>query len=210
MADTHPDIKPNGLTQAHLVDALYMIVSSIAGICAKLDADGGVPLTTYTANCYTAIFNTVIEDSKGNRTGRGGEFTITPAGITPQALTELLYEITNSLETLPEQLDTDVLTLSNYEATAFTAVMLQQCENQVGNTVGNGYVFYFRPGAYDQAQLVEFLFNAFTAINLICEDNTTTGLDVDGTVTDVDYNALWYTANMTLKIENAAGSQIGN
>ena len=70
------DIKPTGLKQGDLVDILYQLVSSISGLCTKLDADGGVPLTTYVANCYTACFTGHIEDSGGNRTGRQGDYII--------------------------------------------------------------------------------------------------------------------------------------
>lgn len=207
MADVHPDIKPNGMNQKDLVDLLYQIVSSIKGICEKLDADGGVPLTTYTANCYTAIFNIIIEDSKGNRTGLTGNHLITPNGITDAAMIELMYQIFNAFETLTEQLDTDTLTDADYEALCYTALFLWLVENQIGSTLGNGVAYRFNPagGVNDQKELVNLLYSIVDAIETLTEK-----LDLDGTVTDTDYEALWFTANVTLKIENSQGNLVGN
>lgn len=217
MASTFANIKPTGLTKKDLVDALYMIVSSIAGICAKLDADG--PGSTFVANCCTAIFNCVIEDSKGNVARYAIAETsaiepthiISPGKITDAAMNALMYQIFNSLETLTEQCDTEAFTLNNYEATAYTATMTQIIENSKGNQLGNGTRFYFRPGGMlgNQKEIVEFLYNCFYSIYLLTHDGTSTGLDADGTLTDTDYNALWYTATLTLMIENSQGSQIG-
>ena len=57
MSNIEAQIKPSGISKRNLVDCLYAVVSSIQGICKKLDDDGGVPLTTYEANVFTAIFN---------------------------------------------------------------------------------------------------------------------------------------------------------
>ena len=210
MADVHSDISPTRLSQANLVDALYDIIASIAGICTKLDSDAGVPLTTYLANCYTAIFNVIVEDSGGNRTGlRSSDencHVITPIGISYQSLHGAIYDITNSIETLTEQLDTDVLTDSNYESLCFTALMTQKVANMKGTQIGNGTSWYWKPyGAWDDKEIVEFLYNAYNVIETLTEK-----LDLDGTVTDTNYEALWFTATCTLKVENAAGSQVGN
>lgn len=206
MADVHADIQPNGLSQTHLVDLFYMLVSSIKGICAKLDADGGVPLTTYEANCYTSIFNIVIEDSKGNRTGLTGNHIVSPQGITDQAIIELLYQIFNAIETLTEQLDTDVLTDSDYESLCYTAKLLWLVENQVGSVLGNGVVYRFTPGGVgDQKEMVNLLYALVDVIETLTEK-----LDADGAVTDADYESLWFTNNITLKIENSQGLLVGN
>jgi len=206
MGDVHADIKPTGLNQKDLVDLLYMVVSSINGLCTKLDSDGGVPLTTYLANCYTAIFDTIIEDSKGNRTGLTGNHIITVRGVSDPALLELMYQIFNSLETLTEQLDTDTLADSTYEALCYTATMLYKVTNQTGNTLGNGNVFWFKPGGVmPQRELVELLFYIVNSWETLCEQ-----LNGDGTVSDTDYEALWFTATVLLKIENGAGSRVGN
>lgn len=200
------DITPRGMSQRDFVDLLYMIVSSVKGICAKLDDDGGVPLTTYEANCYTAMFKTIIEDSRGNRTGVTGNHIITPTGVTDAALIELLYEIFNAFETLTEQLDTDNLGDSNYEALCYTAKFLGKVTNQAGNTLGNGTTFYFNPGGVrPEKELVNLLYNIVDAIETLTEK-----LDLDGTVTDTDYEALWFTANVLLRVENSTGSIVGN
>jgi len=205
MASIHPDIRPTGMDQKHLVDLLYQVVASIAGICAKLDADGGVPLTTYLANCYTAIFNIIIEDSNGNRTGLTGDHIITPNGLGNAAMIELMYQITDSFETLTEQLDTDTLTDSTYEALCYTAKFLHKVTNQQGNTLGNGTTFWFNPGGIPQKELVEWLYNVVDAIETLTEQ-----LDADGTVTDITYESLWFTATILTRVQNGAGNVVGN
>jgi hypothetical protein len=208
-----PNIKPAGVAQQDIVDAMNMAFRSLYGICAKLDADGGVPLETYVANCWTALINVVIEDSKGNRTGQSIADTssvepthiITPNGLSEAALLAAIYQFTNAWETLTEQLDTDVLTDSTYEALGYTATMLYQVENQKGNILGNGTAFYFRPGmGIPYKELVDMLYDWFKSIDTVAAQ-----LDNDGTVTDVNYEALWYTAVCTLMVENSQASTIG-
>jgi len=213
----YPSIRPNALSQADHVDALYMAFSSLYGICLKLDNDGG-PLTTYVANCWTALINVIIEDTKGNRTGQGisesstivHTHIITPTGRDEAALMAAYFQFWNAFETLTEQLDADGLTFSNYEAKAFTAVCLHLFKNEKDNTVGNGTSFTFRPGGVaPQDKTVDNLYNMFNAIYVLCTDGTTQGLDGDATVNDTNYAALWYTANLLLQIENSVGSTIG-
>jgi len=211
MGNIHPQISPRGMGQKDMVDALYMVVSSIAGICTKLDADAGVPLTTYLANCYTNIFTVKIEDQKGNITGNTGyqtndlEASINPYGVSDKALIELMYQIHNALETLTEQLDADALTDSTYEALCYTAIILHQVTNSRGNTLGNGTAYYFRPGGVlNQKEFVDWLYSLFNCIETLTEQ-----LDADGTVTDTNYEALWYTATCTLMIEDSKGNVLG-
>ena len=218
MGNIFPNIKPGGLGQLELVDALYMAFAALKGICTKLDLDGGVPKTTYVANCWTALVNVVIEDSKGNRTGQGIAETstvepthiISPVGISDAALLAAIYQFHNAFETLCEQLDGDSLTFTNYEATAYTAVFLQMVENSKGNILGNSKSYYFRSGGVmPEDKLIDCLYSFFKGINLLTADNTSTGLDGDGTVTDTTYEALWYTAALLLLIEDGKGNRIG-
>lgn len=206
------DIKPSGLIKHREVDLISQLIRSLQGICQKLDDDAGVPLETYEANCITAIFNLAITDTKGNFfsnrvAAKSDNFQIiTPRGITDKARLEFLYQFLNAIETLTEQLDTDVLTDSTYEALCYTALMLHKVESQQGETLGNGVVFYFRPGGVmNQKELVEFYYNAVNAIETLTEQ-----LDADGTVTDTDYEATWFTATILTRIENGAGSAVGN
>lgn len=202
------DIKAGGMSQKDLVDLLYQIVSSIKGVCAKLDDDGGVPLTTYEANCYTAKILTVIEDSKGNRTGAGGGKIISPTGITPEALIELLYEIGDAGITLLTQLDTDGLSGSNYLSTLYTGsfpfYVIKGNGSGIGDSGAGSYTF--GPNAApDDPHLIDLLYFLVNTIHLMCAK-----LDADGTVTDTNYDALWYTANILTVIEKSTGSTIGN
>ena len=206
MAYTFPDIRPNGMSQKDLVRLLYMIVSSLKGICAKLDADGGVTDTTYEALCYTAIIKTLITDDKNNRTGTTGDHIISVTGLSDPALVQLLYELFDAFETLTEQLDADGgVTDVTYEASCYTAMFLAKVTNKTGTTLGNGTSYYFGPAPPDQAHLVDLLYNIVDSIETLTEQ-----LDADGGVTDTDYAALWYTANVTLTIENSEGSVLGN
>jgi hypothetical protein len=218
MANIAVNIKPTAISQADLVDVLYMICSSIIGVCKKLDADGGVTLTTYVANCCTAKILTDIEDSKGNRliTIKDGSLAtiitapnkfISPIGLTDEALIELLYEIFDAGYTLLAQLDTDSLGDSNYVSSLYTTSFPWNVTNKKGSSLGNGGAGSYSMGPVgrpDDRNLVDLLYALVNVIYLTCSK-----LDADGTVSDTNYTALWYTANILLKIENSAGSTIG-
>lgn len=199
-------IKPNGLSQKDLVDLFYMIVSSIKGICAKLDADGTVTLTTYTANCYTAMFDQIIVDSKKNRTGPGGGMYISPYGITDKAIIELLYDIFNSFETLCEQLDGDGgVPATDYEANCYTAKFLYRVQSGAGPILGNGTTYKIGPtGAPGQKEMVNCLYQIVDAIETLTEQ-----LDGDS-LGDTNYEALWFTANVKMKVTNTSNQTVGN
>ena len=207
MGNVHPDIKPNGLNQKDLVDLLYMYLNSIETLTEQLDADGGVTDTDYEANCYTAMFDIIVENYAGSRIGATGRYIITPMGVSDAALLELLYDIFNALETLTEQLDADGgVTDTDYEALCYTAKILKNVTNQDGNTLGNGTSYYFRPGGImNQDHLVDLLYQLVDAWETLCEK-----LDADGGVTDTDYEANCFTATITKKIKNSAGDLVGN
>ena len=218
MANYEAQIKPGGLSQRNLVDLLYMIVAAIKGICAKLDDDGGVTATTYESSAFTAIFNGYIEDSRGNsimnRANDGSGtyvtderfFIITPMGISDHDLNECLYQIFDMFETLTEALDTDALTDSTYEALCYTALWTWKIENRKGSTLGNGNTYFFRPGGmHNQDQLIDLLYQIVNAIETLTEQ-----LDADGTVTDTNYEALWFTATVTMRVQNSQGNVVGN
>ena len=150
MGNIHPDIKPGGMSQKDLVDLMYMIVSSIKGICAKLDDDGGVADTNYEALCYTALLSFIITDSKGNRTGAHATESstipagriISPVGIGDAELADLLYQITNMWETMCEKLDADgTVNDTDYEANCFTATWLFRVEDSKGNLLGPSHSY---------------------------------------------------------------------
>lgn len=218
MSNIEAQIRPDALSQRNLVDLLYDIVAAIQGICAKLDDDTGVTLTTYEANAYTAIFNGCIEDSRGNQLinrandGSGTYVTddrffyIRPDGISDKDLNECLYQIFDMFETLTEQCDTDALGDSTYEALCYTALFLWKIENCKGSLLGNGTTYYFRPGGmHNQDQLVDLLYAIVDAIETFTEQ-----LDADGTVNDTDYEALWFTATVTMRVQNSKGNVVGN
>ena len=212
MANYEVQIKPTGLKQKSLVDCLYAVVSSILGICKKLDDDGGVPLTTYEANVFTALFNGEIINSRGSRvanqvTARANDFyCINPKGVSDKALLNCIYDIFNMMETLTEQLDTDTLTGSNFEALVYTAYFKWTVDNGVSATLlGNSTDKWIRPGGIDWRQLPDLLYDFVRSIHVLTDK-----LDDDGTVTDTNYEALWDTATILMQVENSAGSIAGN
>jgi hypothetical protein len=203
------NITPRSLTLAQEADFWYMIHKALWTICDKLDDDTGVPLTTYEANCYTALINTVIEDSTGNIIGLKSSdlnfHRISPRGITDNARLHMMYNFFNAWETLCEQLDTDTLTDSTYEALCYTALFLQTVRGPTGTILGNGTRYQWGPSCHNQQQLVELMYMVFNAIETLTEQ-----LDGDGTVNSTDYEADAFTAVCTLKITNGANATVGN
>jgi len=204
-------IKPGGLSQRNLVDLLYSVVYSIQGICAKLDLDDNAD-NTYEASVYTAIFNGYIEDSKANTimnrvTAADDRFVyITPTGISEKDLLEILYQIFDMMETLTEQIDADDASTSTYEALIYTAIYLWIVENCKGSMLGNGTVYYFRPGgAFNQDQLIDLLYAIVDSIETLTEK-----LDTDAKPAGSNYEALWFTATILMRVENSKGSVVGN
>jgi hypothetical protein len=216
MSNIEAQIKATGMSQRNEVDLYYMAAAALRGICRKLDDDAGVPSTDYEATCFTAIFNGSIEDSRGNLIMNRVEakddmfFIITPNGIDDAARIALFYDMAAAFVTLVEKLDADSLTFTNYEATAATALQAYGFVNKRGDHVGVLTGRVFGPTAVNKAWLPDFLYDAVRAFYLLTHDGTTTGLDGDGTVTDTDYESLWYTATITMRVENGAGSVIGN
>jgi hypothetical protein len=204
-------IKPNGISQRNLVDLLYMAVYSIQGICTKLDLDNSTD-NTYVASVYTAIFNGYIEDSKGNtimnRVSAADDrfFYIRPNGISDKDLLECLYQIFDMFETLTEQADADDMSSSTYESLIYTAHFLWIIENCKGSQLGNGTVFYFRPGGvFDYGKLVDLLYAIVHSLATL-----TAKLDTDNVPLGSNYTALWYTATILMRVENQQGDVVGN
>jgi hypothetical protein len=215
MGNIYPNIKPNGITQKDEVDLIYMILNSIQGACQTLDADDGVTLTTYEANCVTALFNLVVEDSKGNYINLEATETssleathiINPTGISAAARIAFLYQLYNCMETLTEQLDSAgevLLDDSNYESTCYTGKMLHRVENPKGGTIlGVATGFTFRPGGhFHEGEYVDALYEFL--------DGWTTLLQkIDTDTGDTTLNATYFTATILLKVENTKGSTLG-
>ena len=188
-----------------------MVVSSIYGICAKLDLDDNTD-DTYVDDSYTAVFNGHIEDSRGNSimnhiTAKEDRFFIVnPQGMSEGALLECLYQIFDMMETLTEQCDADDLTTGTYKALIYTAVYLWIIENCKGSQLGNGTVYYFKPGGtHNQDQLVDLLYAIVYSLYLL-----TAKLDTDAKPAGIDYADLWYTPTILMRVENSKGSVVGN
>lgn len=226
------EIHPGGVSDKYLIDLMCALQRSMYGLCLKLDNDGGVPLTTYVANCYSAIFHHVITDYAGNRTTDPTtvDYIISPvSGLPAAALNQWLFDFANGFETLTEQLDTDVLTDSTYEALCYHALVYPYMfESRTGTIIGNdnssgGFTSTPAAGSWEDAKspyilvkigptgkpsdrvLCELCYDFINAWETMCEQ-----LDADGTVTDVNYEALWYTATVLIRVANAEGNVLGN
>jgi hypothetical protein len=212
MANIEAQIKPTGMSQRNLVDLLYMLASSFKGLCTKLDNDSAVSDTDHVSLCYTALFNGYIEDSRGNsimnRVSAADDrfFIITPTGIDNKALTEFLYQWFDMFETLTEKLDAGGgVSDTNYEALCYTALYLWKIENCKGSMLGNGTAFYFRNAAENRKELVNLLYAIVDSWETLAEK-----LDADGTVNNTNYEALWFTATILMRVENSLGNVVGN
>lgn len=235
MYASHPEISPGAVSDKYLIDLMYMLQQSMYGLCLKLDSDATVPLTTYRANCYTGIFHHQIWDYRGNKTQdvTTVDHIISPAGgLSNAALCQWLFDYANAFETLAEQCDTDGLNSSTYEANCYHACIFPYMfESKDGTIIGNdnssgGLTATPAAGSWDDGAapwictkigpiarpndrvLCDLLYDFINGWETLCEQ-----LDTDGATTpptDTDYEALWYTATVLMRVANSAGSVLGN
>jgi hypothetical protein len=208
------DIKPTGLRQRDLVDLFYMIITSIRGIAAKLDADGNVTDTDFLAT-VDAVMNLVIEDCRGHHLDLAKDETsslvptvmIGPLGFDKGRFSDLLYMIHRAWHLLCAKLDADgnPPTSTDYDTDCNVNVIPFVIENSKGTQGGNGTEFYFRMGVFPQKEVVDFLYDLIYGIDLFCQQ-----ADTDAAPADSDYESLWYTNNITLTVESSRGDRIGN
>lgn len=205
-------ITPTGMKISDELDLLYGVVTSIKGICTKLDSDGGVTDTNYVALCYTAICNCFIYDSKGNLAGQKltsdlENFVIAgPNSIGDKERICILYQIFNMWETLLEKMDLDGgITSTDHEALWYTATFLWKVMDQKGNILGHSNYLFKPGGGGDYRQLIDLYYAIVASIS-----GATTKFDAGGGITDTNYKALWYTATNLVKVTNSAGNTTGN
>jgi len=212
MSNLEVQIKPSGVSKRNLVDCFYAVVSSIQGICAKLDLDD-VTDTDYEALCFTAIFNGKIENSRGDvvmNAVSGKEdtfFSMSPTGINQRSIIQTIYQMFLMMETLTEKIDADAAPPSSvtYEALVYTAHYLWTIENEVGSTVGVSTTQWIRPGGIDNLQLVDIIYCFVHSIHVL-----TAKLDTDAVPSGSNYEALWDTANILMQVEDSKGNIAGN
>jgi hypothetical protein len=130
-------ISPNGLTNEALLEWMYQWVASLYAMCVLLDGSAEAALTTYVANVYTAIMTDRIVNRRGETTGASYTFTFNSVDKDGGQFVDWLYDAVNAIETLTEQLDTDGLGDTDYEALWFTNNIPLTVENSAGNRVGN-------------------------------------------------------------------------
>jgi hypothetical protein len=231
------EIHPGGVSDKYLIDLMCMLQRSMYGLCAKLDAEAA-GLDTYVANCYTAIFHHVLTDYAGNRTAdpTNVDYIISPmSGLPPGALTQWCFDYANALETLTEQLDGDALITddNDYEDNCYHAIVFPyQFESKDGTIIGNdnssgGFSSTPAAGGWgDGAEpyimvkigptgkpsdrvLADLFYDFINAWETLCEQ-----IDADATAgappADTDYEALWYTATVLMRVANSSGNVLGN
>ncbi len=202
-------IRPSGMSLKDEIGLLYMLVTSIKGALAKLDDDGSVTATNYEALCYTAICNMVIKYN-GNQVGQQiadeNFVMIGPHSISDKARCEALYQIFNMLRTFYTKLDADGdIADTDYVSGQYTAKLLWRVRNRMGTQIGDADSFLFHPGGTaNQKELVDLYYALLSSW-----EGTLEKLDADG-LGDSDYEALWYTATILIKVTNSAGSTKGN
>lgn len=205
-------IVQNGLNEADEIDLLYMILTSLQGICAKLDADVLVTDTDYEALCYTAIINTIIYDSTGHMAGQkinDFDFNIIGpgGGMSDRARNAILFQLFTAFGLLVIKADADVgSTLTTTVGAYFNKWRVQ---GYADTYVGSGAYTFTPNGTHDQKELVDLYYAFVKSIEDITE-----ALDALGAlavqVTDTDYEALWYTANITITVTDSTGHTAGN
>jgi len=229
MASVYADIGPGGVDDRLVIDLMYMLQSSLQGLCQKLDDDATVAMADYEDNCYTAIFNVQVEDYRGAwvEADDPSHIVFPGGGLPSAALIQWLFDYVNAFETLAEQLDADNIDTSTYEANAYYACILPfMFEDSKGTIIGNDNTsgdFSTTPdtggppwnlvkigpiGKPDDRVLADLFYAIINGWETMLEQ-----LDVDGATTpptDTDYEALWYTATILMKIENSQGNVIGN
>jgi hypothetical protein len=119
---------------------MYNFANAWETLCEQIDGDATVTLTTYEANCWTAMFLHTIKDPKGvTDLGNETNFYFTAGHHPVKWLLDWFYNAYNALETLAEQLDGDGgVTDTDYEELTYEAYCLVNVENSAGNSLGNG------------------------------------------------------------------------
>lgn len=158
MAD--PKLKPTGMDQGDLVQALYEIVVAMI-----------------TTACTAANFTiSVYDKARLNRTGPTAEtkpLFITPTGIDQGYLADLLYEIGVGV----------ITTLTHAAATYFTTGVY----NQAGSSIGiftKGKVM--RPNGIETGDLAQFLYEVVNT--LIDQEGTVAATDFTVDIEDLSGN----------------------
>src|SRR5574343_259126 len=137
------------------------------------------------------------------------EAQIKPGGLSQRNLVDLLYMIVAAIKGICAKLDDDGgVTATTYESSAYTAIFNGYIEDSRGNVLINRandgagtYVcddrfFYIRPDAISDKDLNECLYQIFDMLETLTEACDTDNLG------DSTYEALCYTAKLTVIVEN--------
>lgn len=171
-----------GFWQHGLVKLLGTLVTNLNATLLKLDADGTVADTNYSASAITS-------PSIGTITTQANK-EIKPNGMTDYDAVSVCLQLRTNLNTVLDKLAADA---GVNGTTAYTALKFASTDFPI--ETGNAKV---KLQGYDQDALVEFLdayLAKFNALLLV--------LDADSGVSDTDYASLWFVGDV---VENSSSS----
>jgi hypothetical protein len=132
-------VNPRGIDDKVRQQAMCDFTNAIETLCEKMDLDGGITLTTYEANGFTAKFLQGVENpATGAILGVKTGFVFRRGAIPKNEYITWLHNAVDALETITEQLDGDGgITATNFEALCFTATLLRKISKDYRSAVGN-------------------------------------------------------------------------
>ena len=137
---------------------------------------------------------------------------IKPSGIRQRDLTDLMYQLTASLQGLCDKLDADDAAVQTYASGCFDAIFNCTIEDSQGNRVYNYLAetssiaphFIVSGKGVGPKDLINWLYQWSACFYAMCVK-----LDASGGVNDADYTTLCYTAYIVDSITDGKGSNIG-
>lgn len=155
-----------GMDYEDLYAALALLKTKMTGLTTKLDLDG-----TVTDTDYTALVAIVFPPAAVGREPANG---ITPLGFRHQGLIlDYLKSVRTAFNTLGTKLDADNGAVTTYSLLAMPAII----DTQDGGLLQAGKF---------EGSLAYWLFTYMTKFNAVL-----TALDADANVSDTDYSSLW-------------------
>jgi hypothetical protein len=116
-------VNPRGIDDKVRQQAMYDFTNAIETLCEKMDLDGGITLTTYEANGFTAKFLQGVESpATGAILGVKTGFVFRRGAIPKNEYITWLHNAVDALETITEQLDGD----GGITATNFRGALLHR------------------------------------------------------------------------------------
>lgn len=136
---------------------------------------------------------------------------IHPGGMKISDELDLLYGIITSIKGICETLDADDgVADTNYKALCYTAILncgVYSSIDAVGQKLSTDEenCVIAGPNSIGDKERIAILYQIFNMWETLCEK-----LDSDGTLSDTDYEELWYTATFLWRVMSHSGNILGN